>query len=66
MSQALHLLEICAVDLVRCCLRHLWCRTPVILSGEEVNRAFLDVDLVHPVPSVKPAKVEIEVTVEDA
>lgn len=65
-AQPFHGREVGALDLVRGGLGHLGRGRPVVDARQEVDRALGDVDLVHAVPGVEAAEVEVEVAVEDA
>lgn len=66
MTKAFHFLEIGTLDLVCGSLAHFWRGAPVVFSREEVDRALGHIDLVNSVASIKPTKIEVEVSVEDS
>lgn len=66
MSQSLHTLHHCPLNLIRRGLTHLRGGTPVILTGQEIDGAFLGVDGGDAVAGVEAAEVEVEVAVENA
>lgn len=66
MAQAGHALHHGAGDLVGGGLAHGGGGAPVVLAGEEVDGALLDVDGGDAVARVEAAEVEVEVAVEDA
>jgi hypothetical protein len=53
-------------DLVSSRLGHLGRGAPVVDSREEVDGAFVDIDLMHTVSCVKATEIEVQVAVEDA
>ena len=66
MAQPLHRLKVCALDFLGRLLRHLGCGAPVELTRQEIDWAFLDVDLSNAVARVEAAEIEVQVAVEDA
>lgn len=66
MAQLRHRLEIRPGYLIRRLLAHLGGIRPIELTREQVNGAFLDVDLAHAIAAVPTTEVEVEISVEDA
>ena len=66
MTQPSHALEISTLDLLAGRLRHLRCGRPVVFAGQEIDGAFLGIDLTDAIAGVKAAEVEVKIAVEDA
>lgn len=66
MTQALHSLEVCALDLLGSGLAHSRRGAPIKLTSEQIDGTFLDVNGGHSVTRVETAKIKVEIAVEDA
>ena len=66
MTQPSHALEISTLDLLGSRLRHIRCRRPVVLPSQEIDGAFLVVNLTDAIARVKPTEVEVEIAMENS
>lgn len=53
MAQTFHGLEVCAFDLVCCCLAHFGRGAPVVLARQEVDGTLFDVDAGYSISRVE-------------